>query len=98
MVQTAVFSFVPELYETDSAIQKLIAFLECVASLGVMIGPVVGAYVYDAVGFSLTYYITGALILPFAVVNYLTLPMVEDIKETREVARESLNNSIDEVY
>ena len=50
-MQTAVFSLVPEVYDTDSAIQRLVAFLECVASLGVMIGPVIGAYTYDLVGF-----------------------------------------------
>ena len=64
MINTACFSFIAQSYPEN--MERLIGLAEGVCGIGCTLGPVLGAFVYNAVGFSDTFFIFGAAISPFA--------------------------------
>lgn len=65
MINTAAYSYSATCYPED--VEKLISTMEAFVGIGCISGPVVGSFVYNLVGYSMTFYIFGALMLPTAI-------------------------------
>lgn len=71
MINTSVYSFASQAYPTK--VDKIISLMEGVVGVGCTLGPMVGSFVYQAVGFSTTFYIFGAAMSPTALMVCLLL-------------------------
>ena len=49
MINTTVYAFASAAYPDE--VDKIIAFVEGAAGLGVIVGPVIGSFMHEAVGF-----------------------------------------------
>ena len=65
MINTAAYSYSATCYPDD--VEKLISTMEAFSGMGNISGPIIGSYLYDLFGFSMTFYITGGLMLPTAI-------------------------------
>ena len=63
-INTVVYSFCAQAYTED--VEKVIAVMEGVMGIGFTLGPVLGNYIYNAMGFSMTYYFVGSTLAPTA--------------------------------
>ena len=63
MINTAVYSYSSQEFADD--LESVISLMEGVAAVGVTVGPVIGVYVNNAVGFSYTFFIFGLVQLPW---------------------------------
>ena len=64
LMNTAVYSYTALAYPEN--VEKVISLSEGFVGIGCTMGPVLGSLVYNAVGFSWTFYIFGLAMLPFA--------------------------------
>ena len=55
--------------------------MEIVGGAGAMVGPVIGSFIYSAVGFKTTFFIFGAVLTPFAILFMFALPKPSEVKE-----------------
>ena len=67
-VNTVVFSFAAQAYPDE--VEKLISILEGATGIGFILGPVLGSYIYNAIGFSLTYFFVGLSLIIIALLTY----------------------------
>ena len=72
MINTAAYSFASQAYPSD--VDKVISLMEGVVGIGITISPILGSFIYNAVGFSTTFYIFGALLAPLALLILFALP------------------------
>ena len=79
MINTAAYSFVSTAYPDN--IEGLVSVIESVAGLGVTMGPVLGTFVYQAVGFSATFWIFGGAMTPISFLILILLPSPVQVKE-----------------
>ena len=63
-INTSVYSYVAQAY--PDKVEKVISLSEGFVGIGCTLGPILGAFIYQAVGFSYTFYIFGAAMAPFA--------------------------------
>ena len=54
--------------------------MEGVVGIGITASPVLGSFVYSAVGFSQTFFIFGALMAPSSLLALCTMPSVQELK------------------
>ena len=83
MTNTSVFSYAAQAY--PDRVEQVISLVEGAVGIGCTVGPILGAFIYDAVGFSTTFYIIGASIAPFALLICSCLPKpTQDGQEEEE--------------
>ena len=51
-------------------------FYEISTGLGMIIGPLLGGWLYDVGGFGLPFWVVGAIMFVGAILNYFTVPKV----------------------
>ena len=81
MINTAAYSFASTAY--PDTIDKVIAIMEAVVGVGCTSGPILGSFVYSAVGFANTFFIFGGCLAPVAVLICICLPKPKDVKVKR---------------
>jgi len=75
-IQTANFSIIVKLFPQD--ISKAAGFIEMVAGIGLVIGPVIGSPLYNLGGFPLAFYVCcGYYVLAIPLVYYCLPSSVE---------------------
>lgn len=67
MISTTAYSYAATCYPKD--VEKIVSTIEVFLSIGLIIGPVVGSFLYSLMGFSMTFYIMGALMIPIALLS-----------------------------
>ena len=72
MINTAAYSFVSTAYPDN--IESLISVMESVVGVGCTMCPVLGSFVYSAVGFSATFWIFGGAMAPVSFLILILLP------------------------
>ncbi len=77
MINTAAYSFAAQAY--PDSVEKLVSVMEGVVGIGCTISPVLGVFIYNAVGFSDTFYIFGSAMTPCAILM-LCLPDPKKLK------------------
>ena len=82
-MNTTAYSFAASAYADD--IEKVIAMMEIIVGIGCTIGPVLGSFIYEAVGFAWTFIIFGMAMAPNAILA-LFLAKPADIKAQRAAA------------
>ena len=70
VIITVIDSFASQVYTDD--IDRVLAIMEGVASIGMIVSPVLGVYAYLSTGFATTFYIFAAMMLP---TTFLTMWM-----------------------
>ena len=65
MINTTVYSYVAQAYPQN--IEKVVSMSEGFVGIGCAMGPILGSIIYEAVGFSYTFYIFGVAMAPFAI-------------------------------
>ena len=58
------YSYCAQAYTDD--VEKVIAIMEGMMGIGFTLGPVIGNYIYNFVGFSMTYFTVGSTLAPSA--------------------------------
>ena len=86
MINTEAYSFVSQAYTED--VEKMIALIETTVGAGTMFGPMLGSFVYSAVGFEWTFYIFGIVMAPISFLVLFTLPKPTTIKDQLKQATE----------
>ena len=81
MINTAAYSFVSTAY--PDTVFKVISKLEAVVGIGCTMGPVLGSFVYTAVGFAKTFFIFGGCLIPVAVLICIFLPNPKDLRKVK---------------
>ena len=79
MINTAAYSFASTAY--PDTIEKVISILETFVGIGCTTGPILGSFVYSAVGFANTFFIFGGALTPIALFICCFLPKPRDIKD-----------------
>ena len=79
MMDTTAFSFITIAY--PHKIESVVSYMEISGGAGAMVGPVIGSFIYSAVGFKITFFIFGALLTPFAILFMFALPKPSEVKE-----------------
>ena len=82
MINTAAYSFASTAY--PDTIDKVISIMEAVVGVGCTSGPILGSFVYTAVGFAKTFFIFGGCLLPVAVLICIFLPKPKDVKKVKD--------------
>ena len=79
MINTAAYSFASQAY--PDSVEKVISLMEGIVGVGITVSPIAGSFVYEAVGFSTTFYIFGAAMAPmsFVILCFLDRPL--NVKE-----------------
>ena len=72
MINTACYSFASQAYPEE--VEKVISIMEATLGGGMMMGPILGSFVYNAVGFAKTFFIFGLAMVPIAFVLLCALP------------------------
>ena len=80
LLNTTAYSFVASAYADD--IEKVIALMEIIVGIGCTLGPVLGSFIYEAVGYAWTFLIFGMAMAPNAILA-LFLAKPADIKAAR---------------
>ena len=78
MINTAAYSFASQAY--PDRVDKVISLMEGVVGIGITISPLIGSFIYQAVGFSTTFYAFGAGMAPVSLVILLCLPTPKQVK------------------
>ena len=78
MINTAAYSFASQAY--PDRVDKVISLMEGVVGIGITVSPVMGSFVYQAVGFSKTFYAFGLGMAPVSLVIILALPSPKQVK------------------
>ena len=84
MISTAAYSFAGQAY--PDTVEKVIALFECMLGLGCGMGPLIGSLLYEVAGYSTTFYIFGAAMVP------ASLLVLCFKKKNKEVPPDQLNN------
>ena len=71
VINTSVYSYAAQVYPDQ--VEKVVSMGEGFVGIGVAMGMIVGSYIYQAVGFSYTFYIFGMIMAPFALLVYVCL-------------------------
>ena len=79
MINTASFSFASIAY--PQKVESVISYMETMAGLGNMAGPVLGSFIYTAVGFETTFFIFGGALTPIAIIIMFSLPKPSEVRE-----------------
>ena len=61
-------------------------FYEISTGLGMIIGPLLGGWLYDIGGFGLPFWVVGALMFFGSIINYYAVPKVTSWRKTRDVS------------
>ena len=77
-INTASYSFAAQAYTDD--VEKMIALLETIASLGNTMGPLLGSVVFGALGFAWTFIVFGVGMLP-SVIFIMFLDKPSELKK-----------------
>lgn len=88
MINTAAYSFASQAYPDN--VDRVVSVMEGVVGLGATISPIMGVFIYGAVGFANTFYIFGSAMAPCAFLM-LCLPDPKDLKK-----KNSSNNNHDD--
>ena len=91
MINTAAYAFASTAYTDD--VDKVISIMEAIVGLGCAMGPVLGSFVYVAVGFQNTFVIFGLALTPIAILILCLLKKPQDIKNNNQIEGED-----DEAY
>ena len=75
MINTVAYSFVATAYPRE--IEKVVAWMETMVCGGCTIGPILGCVIYNAVGFSITFFIFGLIMISMSVLVPLMLSKPE---------------------
>ncbi len=81
MINTAAYSFAAQAYGHD--VEKVVSLFEGFVGIGTTSGPIIGSLVYHYVGFSTTFYIYGAVMVPSAFLICCVLPTPKQIRDAR---------------
>lgn len=65
MIQTTVYSLATTCFPHEK--EAMIGYVEAVMGMGLMCGPIIGSFFYSQLGFAGTFYLSGTLILFFAI-------------------------------
>ena len=82
MINTAAYSFATQAY--PDRVDKIISLMEGVVGIGITFSPVMGSFIYQAVGFSATFYIFGVSMSPVSLAVCLCLDDPKKIRERYE--------------
>ena len=64
LINTSVYSYVAQAYPDN--VEKVVSMSEGFVGIGSAMGPIIGSFIYQAVGFSYTFYFFGVGMAPFA--------------------------------
>lgn len=92
MINTASYSFASQAYPEQ--LEKIIALMEATLGVGMMMGPVLGSFVYDTFGFEWTFLIFGLFMVPVALIVTFVLPKPSDIRLSNK-SQQQLSCNID---
>ena len=81
MINTAAYSFASTAYPED--VDKVVSLMEGFVGIGITVSPIIGVFIYQALGFSMTFYIFGAAMAPISIMVFFTLTNPKQIKENR---------------
>ena len=81
MINTAAYSFASTAYPEN--VDKVVALMEGIVGVGNTISPIIGFIIYENLGFSMTFYIFGAVSAPLSIILFFTLTNPKEIKENR---------------
>lgn len=90
MINTTVYSFASQAYPED--VEKVISIMEATLGGGMMMGPILGSFVYNAVGFARTFFIFGFVMVPVGLVIVCALPTPLKVREIYAQRREEREN------
>lgn len=77
MINTSAFAYAAAAYPEN--IDMILALFEGVAGIGLMLGPVIGSFVYNAIGFEGVFYSFGVAMIPFAILICCMLPDIHNL-------------------
>lgn len=83
MINTSAYSFASQAYPMQ--VEKIISVFEGCLGAGMMMGPIIGSFVYNAVGFSDTFFIFGIVMAPISFIVLFALPKPIDVRENLRV-------------
>ena len=72
MINTSGYSFASQAY--PDKVEKVISLMEATVGAGMMLGPILGSFIYNAVGFFKTFAIFGIAMTPISLIVLFTLP------------------------
>ena len=96
MIITASYSFTSTAYEEDELF-KILGLVEANVGVGLMLGPVVGNFIYAGIGFKATFIIIGASMAPFTILIIFFLQKPLKVRELRaKMKRDNLVTAIND--
>lgn len=82
MINTSGYSFASQAYPDD--VDKVISIMEATVGAGMMIGPILGSFVYNAFGFVETFIIFGIAMAPISFIICFGLPKPVDVRNSNQ--------------
>lgn len=79
MLDTAAYAFVSTAY--PEKVESVISIMEASTGIGNMLGPVLGSFVFEAVGFDATFWIFGGVMAPIPFLILIFLPAAAQVRE-----------------
>ena len=97
MINTAAYSFASQAYPDN--VEKVVSVMEGVVGIGITISPIMGVFIYSAVGFANVFYIFGSAMAPCAFLMLL-LPNPKDLKSKNnsQISHDDDAEKLHEVY
>ena len=97
MINTAAYSFASQAYPDN--VEKIVSVMEGVVGIGNTIGPIMGVFIYSAVGFADVFFIFGSAMAPCALLMLL-LPDPKDLKRKIicQINHDDETETLHEVY
>ena len=82
MINTSGYSFASQAY--PDKLEKVISLMEATVGAGMMLGPILGSFIYNAVGFFKTFAIFGIAMTPISIIVIFALPKPSSIRKKNE--------------